>query len=62
MSDVDENIVHVTYSNSSSDLSCDTPAALADLSRYLEVARNAQEIAQIEPIVAELRSASVRVH
>ena len=38
------------------------PAALADLSRYVEVASDAQEIARIAPLLAELRSASMRVH
>jgi tetratricopeptide (TPR) repeat protein len=38
------------------------PAALADLARYIEIARDAQEIARIEPIVADLRATSMRVH
>ncbi len=38
------------------------PAAAADLRRYTEVSSNGEEIAAIEPLIAELEAGSVRVH
>lgn len=38
------------------------PAALADLRRYRELSRSGAEIAALAPLIAELESASVRLH
>ncbi len=38
------------------------PAAAADLRRYTQVSDNGEEIAAIEPIIAELEAGSVRLH
>jgi regulator of sirC expression with transglutaminase-like and TPR domain len=39
-----------------------TPAAAADLRRYLQVSDDAAEIAELTPVLAELEAAGVRVH